>query len=170
MASTNAQKTKTQQDLIAKQKAKDAAAAAKANRAAELNAPITEAEKELAEAGQTAEGATPAEGTKVETDEQASEVAKLAAQGLKDGGSLTDEEVQSVAGKALSEMAEDKAEGEKLEATERENAELKGQIEALGARVDELEAALAKVGVTVKKDCTHVGSIDDLGKIDDLKA
>lgn len=131
-------KTQAEKDE-AKQAAKAAVAEKKAERAAELDAPLEDAEPES--------------------------VASLAAEGLSDGGALSDEEVQRVSGAALASADEAKFADTVVVLIERvEQQEI--MIGKLEHKVAELEAKLYKLarqaGVTVKDDTTLHGKIDDL--------
>lgn len=145
-------------DLEAKQRAKEAAAEKKAERAAELDAPMS--------------------------DEEAQSLASAAAKGLADGGSLTDEDVQRVSGKALSEIKEDQealAEQEdriaervvvKMEKVFRDEVENVGNVfKDLEARIQAAEDSLDKMlgRGPRKRDASQFGSIDGLGKIENLQ-
>lgn len=185
-------KTQAEKDA-AKQAAKAAVAERKAVHAAALDTPL--AGDEAANAGQTAGVDTTAaqesgqagepkeEGLGQSGDaetssehtpsaESADSVASLAAEGLRDGGSLSDDEVQRVSGAVLaaSDDEADKVDDAKTAAliaalTERvEQAEI--LIGKLESKVADLEKKLYKIGkdarITVKDDSTLHGKIDDL--------
>lgn len=180
-------KTQAEKDA-AKQAAKAAVAERKAVHAAALDTPL--AGDEAADAGHTAgvdttaaqEGGQAGEpvgepnadaGATTQTaTESADSVASLAAEGLRDGGSLSDDEVQRVSGAALAASGEeaDKVDDAKTAAliaalTERvEQAEI--LIGKLESKIADLEKKLYKIGkdarITVKDDSTLHGKIDDL--------
>lgn len=159
---SNAQKQKTQQDLIAKQKAKDAVAAKKEERKEELDKPLTE-EEAKAVAAEKGEGDSPTEDS----------VASLAAKGLQDGGSLNDDEVQRVSGAVLSK-ADDVDAAKEAEDGQDDTDEEKGQaavtleqFAALEARIDRIEKMVARIG---RDAGVKVPDGSQFGLIDKLKA
>lgn len=161
---------KAKADAIAKQKAKDAAAEKKAAHAAELDKP-----------------ASP-EGDNAQRKED--EINSLAAKGLQDGSSLSDDEVQSLAGSVLSKaddvgtaekaedgqgdtVEEDNPQGKLDEAAVHEmveavRSELRDGLQSLSDRIDAVERGMRKVGVKGIERSSHVGRTDQLGQIDDL--
>lgn len=189
-------KTQAEKDA-AKQAAKAAVAERKAVHAAALDTPL--AGDEAAEAGQTVGvGTTAAQesgqaggpagepnadaGAITQTaTESADSVASLAAEGLRDGGSLSDDEVQRVSGAALAASGSVlEASGSVLEVGKVDDAKTAALIAALTERVEQaeiligkleskiadLEKKLYKIGkdarITVKDDSTLHGKIDDL--------
>lgn len=163
---TPAQQEKAKADMIAKQRAKEAVQAQKDERAKELDAPVEDVPSS-------------------ETQEQPTEesVASLAAKGLQDGGSLTDDEVQRVSGAALGKAddeATDEPADQEGDATDENGTDipevtLEGvalSLAKIGFKLSALEAAIADVERRLRltedevkprgHDGTYAGSIDSL--------